>query len=142
MKMMMLCRISHIFKIKKLCHLVAPMVITSVVEALSLADDHPSRRGVPLPQIKPPGLEPDPSGPSRASLSHCIPAGALLPREFLNGLREIDSVAVHPINRLSPLSDPCGAPGFDTGDKTRGEDYEWQSTEEAEAEQKGGGVPL
>lgn len=59
------------------------------------------------------------------SSSHRIPAGSLLPQEFLNGLREIDSVAVHPINLLSPLPDPRGAPGFDTEDKTRGEDYEW-----------------
>jgi len=39
--------------------------------------------------------------------------------------REIDSVAVHPINGFSPLSDPRGAPSFDTGDKTRRGDYEW-----------------
>lgn len=102
----------------------AHMAITPVVRYGAFANDHPSR-GVLLPQIKPPGLEPDPSGPSRASLSFCIPAGTLLPQELLNGRREIDSVAVHPINLPSPLPDPRGAPGFDTGDKTRGEDYEW-----------------
>lgn len=62
-----------------------------------------------MPQIKPPGLEPDPSGPSRASLSHRIPAGALFPPgTFLNALREIDSVSVRPSNepRLSPLWSP------------------------------------
>lgn len=54
----------------------------------------------------------------------------------LNVRREIDSVAVRPINLLSPLSDACRAPGFDTGDKTRAVDYEWQSTEEAEESKK------
>lgn len=84
----------------------------------------PEQRGPPATD-QAPGLEPDPSGPSRVSLSRCNPAGALLPQGFLDGLGEIDSVAVHPMNLLSPLPDPCGAPGFDTGDKTRGEDYEW-----------------
>lgn len=65
--------------------------------------------GFPLPQIKPPGLEPDPSGSSRASLSHCIPAGALLPQELLNSF-EGDSVAVHLTNLLSPLPDLCVLP--------------------------------
>lgn len=54
----------------------------------------------------------------------------------LNARREIDSVAVRSINLLSPLSDACRAPGFDTGDKTRAVDYEWQSTEEAEESKK------
>ena len=43
----------------------------------------------------------------------------------------------------SPLcAEPRGAPGADTGDKTRREGCEWWSTEEAEGEQKGGGEPL
>lgn len=61
------------------------------------ANDHPSR-GVLQPQIKPPGLEPDLSGPSRASLSHRIPAGTLLPRRSSSVVWGVDSVAVHPIN--------------------------------------------
>ena len=67
----------------------------------------PEQRSPPPPQIRPPGLEPDPSGPSRASLSHRIPAGALLPRGLLGGPGETDSVAVHPVTLLSPL---CRAP--------------------------------
>lgn len=105
--MMKLCRISQIFKIKRVCHPVAHMAIAPVA---GHGASQTTTRAVesPLPQIKPPGLEPDPSGPSRASPSHCIPAGALLPRESLNGLREIDSVAVHPI-KTSSLPSPIPA---------------------------------